>query len=96
VALGNVNYSVAYEEQASRGFPWVGAGQKNTTQIGYTLGGGLEYAFTNNLSLKAEYLHYNLGDALLSTTLIDEGGEAFTHTIETGGHIGRIGLNFRL
>ena len=96
MALGNVNYRVDYEEQASRGFPWVGAGQKNTVQIGYAIGGGLEYAFTGNLSVKAEYLYYNLGDALLNTTLINGRGEAFTHRIETGAHIGRLGLNYRL
>ena len=96
LALGNVNYRVAYEEQASRGYPWVGAGRKDTVQIGYAIGGGLEYAFTGSLSVKAEYLYYNLGDALLNTTLVNEGGEAFTHRIETGGHIGRVGLNFRL
>jgi outer membrane immunogenic protein len=96
LALGNVNYRVAFEEQAARGFPYIGAGRKDTVQIGYAIGGGLEYAFTGNLSLKAEYLYYNLGDALLNTTLVNEGGEAFTHRIETGGHIGRVGLNFRL
>ena len=30
-------------------------------EVGYTVGGGVEYAFTNNLSLKAEYLYYDLG-----------------------------------
>ena len=29
-------------------------------------------------------------------TLINGRGEAFTHRIETDGHIGRLGLNYRL
>jgi outer membrane immunogenic protein len=29
---------------------------------GYTVGGGIEYAFTNNISLKGEYLYVNLED----------------------------------
>lgn len=32
---------------------------------GYALGGGIEYAFTNNISAKAEYLYMNLGSRLL-------------------------------
>jgi outer membrane immunogenic protein len=96
LALGHVNYSVAYEEEAARGFPYIGAGQANTIHIGYVIGGGLEYAFTNRLSLKAEYLYYDLSNASLSTVLIGERGEAFTHIIDTGGHIGRVGVNFKL
>jgi outer membrane immunogenic protein len=96
LALGHVNYSVAYEEEAARGFPYIGAGQANTIHLGYVIGGGLEYAFTDRLSLKAEYLYYDLSNASLSTVLIGERGEAFTHTIDTGGHIGRVGVNFKL
>jgi outer membrane immunogenic protein len=95
-AIGNPDYSVAYEEKASRNVPYIGAGQLSGPQLGYVVGGGLEYAFTNSLSLKAEYLYYNLGDGLVNTRLIGERGEAFTHKIETGGHIGRVGINFRL
>ena len=32
---------------------------------GYAIGGGLEYAFTNNISAKAEYLYMNLGSQIL-------------------------------
>jgi opacity protein-like surface antigen len=34
----------------------------NRIRVGYTVGGGLEYAFTNNLSLKLEGLFVSLGD----------------------------------
>ncbi len=33
---------------------------RETTQHGYAIGGGLEYAFTNNVSAKAEYLYVPL------------------------------------
>jgi len=40
------------------------AGAKSDVKYGYTVGGGVEYAFTNNLSAKAEYLYYDLGKSL--------------------------------
>jgi outer membrane immunogenic protein len=33
------------------------------TRVGYALGGGIEYAFTNNLTFKLEGLYVNLGDS---------------------------------
>ncbi|WP_163566404.1 outer membrane protein, partial [Klebsiella pneumoniae] len=34
----------------------------NSTRVGYTVGGGLEYAFTPNWTAKVEYLYYGFGD----------------------------------
>jgi outer membrane immunogenic protein len=36
-------------------------GYASTWRAGWTLGGGLEYMFATNWSLKAEYLYFNLG-----------------------------------
>jgi outer membrane immunogenic protein len=38
------------------------SGNGSRTSVGWTLGGGLEWAFANNWSIKAEYLYMNLGD----------------------------------
>lgn len=38
-----------------------GAGSNSDTKIGWTAGAGAEYAFTPNWSVKAEYLHVDLG-----------------------------------
>ena len=41
------------------------------TKVGYTVGGGVEYAFTNNLSVRVEYRYTDYGrlnDNLLNTT----------------------------
>ncbi len=39
----------------------VGFGKQSATHHGYAIGGGLEYAFTQNISAKAEYLYMPLG-----------------------------------
>jgi outer membrane immunogenic protein len=44
------------------GAPGIGlAATSSNTRTGYTIGAGLEYAFTNNLTVKAEYLFVDLG-----------------------------------
>jgi outer membrane immunogenic protein len=37
------------------------SGNGSRTSVGWTLGGGLEWAFANNWSIKAEYLYIDLG-----------------------------------
>lgn len=72
-------------------------GTRRDTQVGYTIGGGLEYAFTNNLSAKAEYLYYDLGkknNSIVPTAFGPAGG-SYTSRNETSGQIVRAGLNYR-
>jgi outer membrane immunogenic protein len=38
-----------------------GVGSDSDTKVGWTVGGGAEYAFTPNWSVKAEYLYVDLG-----------------------------------
>lgn len=38
-----------------------GQGSNSTSLVGWTAGGGLEWMFSSNWSLKAEYLYYDLG-----------------------------------
>src|SRR5262249_58588371 len=33
----------------------------SSTQVGWAVGGGLEFAVINNITAKVEYLHYDLG-----------------------------------
>jgi outer membrane immunogenic protein len=55
------------------------------TQVGWTVGGGVEYGITPNLSLKAEYLYVDLGDNTVTPL----------HTVDFNTHIVRAGLNLR-
>jgi outer membrane immunogenic protein len=77
-------------------------GRESDTELGYAVGGGVEYAFANNISLKGEYLYYNLGkqDVNLLNIPITVPGAGITpiavnYKVENDGHIFRAGLNYR-
>jgi outer membrane immunogenic protein len=55
---------------ALAGFGAVGASVDNT-HFGYTLGGGLEYAFAGPWSVKLEYLYYGLGSKTYGAVDVD-------------------------
>jgi outer membrane immunogenic protein len=52
---------------ADNGWFW-SSGNNSATRTGWTIGGGAEYAFTNNIIFGAEYLYYNLGSRTLTVT----------------------------
>ncbi|AMJ61215.1 outer membrane protein [Bosea sp. PAMC 26642] len=72
-------------------------GSRSDTQIGYAVGGGVEYAFSSNLSAKAEYLYYDLGkkNTGVNLTPVGPAGGSYVARNETSGHIVRAGLNYR-
>jgi outer membrane immunogenic protein len=82
---------------AGLGSLWTGS--KSDTKLGYTLGAGVEYAFTNNWSAKIEYLYYDLGKQNYTAPLIagpGAGAGVFgTTRAENTGNIVRAGLNYR-
>lgn len=61
-----------------------GGASDSATKIGWTVGGGVEYAFMGNWSVKLEYLYADLGKFELG------GGDVDFNT-----HIVRAGLNYR-
>jgi outer membrane immunogenic protein len=69
-------------------------GSTSQTRVGWTIGGGAEWAFTNNWSLKAEYLYYDLGS--LSHTMTDPNFPSiFNAEVRLKGSIVRAGVNYR-
>lgn len=68
----------------------------DSTRTGYTVGGGVEYAFTNNLTAKIEGLYVNL-DRGSGETYYDAGTNAYYGTGHTSEEFGvvRAGLNFK-
>jgi outer membrane immunogenic protein len=68
-----------------------GVGSASDTRVGWTLGGGVEYALLNNWSVKAEYLYVDLGK-------FDCGGAcgaAPPTNVDFRAHVARIGLNYK-
>jgi outer membrane immunogenic protein len=72
------------------------AGAASRWLLGWTVGGGFEYALAGRWSAKAEYLYYDLGS--LATTFADPGFPKYVFSASAGytGHIARVGLNFKL
>ena len=69
-------------------------GAVDATKIGWTIGGGLEWAFADNLSFKTEYLYYDLGT--LSHSMTDPFFPAiFNASADIKGSIARVGLNYK-
>src|ERR1700688_2350188 len=69
-------------------------GSVSDTKAGWTIGGGLEWAFANNWSVKAEYLYFDIGS--LSHTMTDPNFPAiiFNASADFKGSIARAGVNY--
>jgi outer membrane immunogenic protein len=67
----------------------------STTQPGFAAGGGFEYAFTDNISARVEYLY--VGVRSFTTTIPGTPGLADSITVnhDYSDHIGRFALNFK-
>jgi outer membrane immunogenic protein len=78
------------DASATVGFLGGFAFSQGHNKSGWTAGGGFEYAITNNVSVKTEYLYLDRGqDAVLSSPFFSISEKTTVHTI-------RAGLNFRL
>jgi len=64
--------------------------------VGHTIGGGLEFALARNVTLKGEYLYYNLGKVEVDIGSINFVIPTYaTGTFKNKGNIVRMGLNYR-
>jgi outer membrane immunogenic protein len=72
---------------------WVG----HDTQAGWTAGGGVEYALSQNISLKAEYLYYDLGKSTVraSDPTAFPANEYLDYRFSTTGNLARAGVNYK-
>ena len=66
---------------------------RGSTATGWTVGGGLEYAFDNHWSVKGEYLYVKFPDKTVSVPV--PGGYTFQTTFKDTDQVARIGLNYR-
>ena len=88
LAYGRVKSSVS----ATNGLDWADASYSKT-KLGWTVGAGAEYAITNNLTFKTEYLYTDLG----KTDLIDASVYDFDVNLKNNVkfHTVRVGLNYK-
>ena len=104
VAIGGVSADAVLSQQAQGvvggslvSSPSFGAAAK--TRVGWTLGGGGEWEFAPNLSLKLEYLYYDLGriSVTASPQITSFGPSDVVSPISrlrAAGQIARAGLNY--
>jgi len=93
-AGGSSNFSV-YD---ATGLYW--SGNPSSTRTGWTIGGGVEYAITNNITIRGEYLYVDLGSNTINTvgnlaaaTLLP--GTYATAKINYDASIFRAGVNYK-
>jgi outer membrane immunogenic protein len=96
LAYGRVSTSHEFLDVAAN---WGFVGSSSGTDVGGTIGGGLEWAAHSGWSLKAEYLYYDLGERTVAGNHFNNpappqfGADA---RYDTQGHIVRVGVNYRL
>jgi opacity protein-like surface antigen len=65
-------------------------------QVGWTVGGGMEFALTDRWSAKAEYMYYDLGTDTFTTFVTESGTRDPGTRVDTRGSVVRIGVNLHL
>jgi outer membrane immunogenic protein len=76
-------------------------GTTTNTAVGWTIGGGLEYALWGNLTIKGEYLYVSLPGqsvTMAATAVLNPGNTPSTFNVGSGNanfNIARVGLNYR-
>jgi outer membrane immunogenic protein len=75
------------------------AGSNSETSVGWTGGGGFEFAVSDHVTLKGEYLFVDLGDTTVTARGVDPATtpDVFLRAkVENELHVIRAGLNVRL
>jgi outer membrane immunogenic protein len=79
--------------------PGVTGESTSSKQAGWTVGGGLEWMFAPNFTVKGEYLYYDFGSvSFAGPTTISPAtyGASTAATADFKGSVVRVGLNFKL
>ena len=98
VAYGKTAYTYHTVTNDPAGYDnYVQADDFSSTNWGWTIGAGAEYAITNNWTLKAEYLYVDLGssDYTAATSSYEFGDHVYTGTWDTKFHTLKAGVNYK-
>jgi outer membrane immunogenic protein len=72
------------------------AGSASSMKTGYVVGAGAEYAFTNNITAKLEYLYYDLGKQnYFGARVAGVNGFSLNYQTKNTGNIVRAGVNYK-
>jgi hypothetical protein len=66
------------------------------TRLGYAVGAGVEWGLTDQLSLKAEYLHVGFGRFGAGQTGTNIAPQTFARSAALNSDFFRVGLNYKL
>lgn len=93
-AFVNRDYTQSYSDTLLAA---VGSGSTTETDTGWTVGGGLEYAFDNNWTVKGEYLFARFDNIGTSSTVLSTSGgtNALSGSSDLDLHIVRAGINYK-
>jgi outer membrane immunogenic protein len=102
LAYGGITASTNITQVASDAPAAFSFGNLHNTRAGWTAGGGAEWMFLPNWSVRAEYLYYNLGSVSYTLSPLFTGNaaapvliSAFPHSsARFNGNIVRAGLNY--
>jgi outer membrane immunogenic protein len=82
---GEFDVTSAYVSRGAGGSPALGFTDSNKFHIGYTVGAGIDYAVTNNVSLGVEYRYFDVGTETYNLgAFTPAGGAAQTVTNTVG------------
>lgn len=95
VAFGEVKSSYDIDLSAG-GFPIFALSDSTSeTQVGWTAGAGVEFAITDHLRFKTEYLYVDLGDETLYDGPLIAADDDLSIKVDTHFHTIKAGLNYR-
>lgn len=87
-------YAVQFNPPGRGGARTFRSTAQNDTQVGFSVGGGIEYAIFGNWSVKGEYLFNSIGDTKL-TFRRAAGAGGFTAKVDDQFSVARLGVNYR-
>jgi outer membrane immunogenic protein len=90
-AIGGTSFGGSIIQPTGRA-PNLFGSASDDTKAGWAAGLGVEYAFTNNWTVKAEWLHYDLGN---ETVRFESPVRFAIYRFRQEGDIGRVGINFK-
>jgi outer membrane immunogenic protein len=71
------------------------AGSEDKFRFGWTIGGGLEFALSQNWFVRGEYLYVDLGDFSYKNFSAASPGSSFRADVDTKFHVARVALSYR-